>query len=67
MIQEGANVEIRNKKGEAVIQLCPNAYIPTLTQFKGVKGYVEIRGMNVIVVTLGISYFTCQYPYSYTG
>ena len=36
-------MEIRNKKGEAVIQLCPNQYIPTLTQFKGVKGYVNVH------------------------
>ena len=39
-------MEIRNKKGETVIQLCPNQYIPTLTQFKGGKAYVECHCCN---------------------
>ena len=35
LVQEGANTEIRNKKGKTALELCPNqCYVAIITQYK---------------------------------
>ena len=60
-------MEIRNKKGMSAVQLCPNEYTDTITQFKGVKRYKDINRMNVIGHQTIFSHFsfTCHSHYMY--
>ena len=39
LVQEGANIEIKNKKGRSALQACENQYADIITQFKAAKGY----------------------------
>ena len=39
LVQEGADTEIKNKKGRTALQACEDQYADIITQFKATKGY----------------------------
>ena len=52
LVQEGANIEIKNKKGRTALQACENQYADIITQFKATKGYEIIIIHYYSVITI---------------
>ena len=44
LVQEGANTDIKNKKGRSPLQTCEKQYAEAIMQLKATKGYVNMYG-----------------------